>query len=133
MPSTDAPIRSTVVPSPLTCLASSSVSSTQIAVAGREVDVGIYDVERLFAVDRALPAKQKPKASQAKLEDGQVWGAKNVTLCLMMINADIQLTCTAAKYQSKSTRPRTSPRPHLQPSHRDLSLQRYEDWLGTTL
>lgn len=76
----------TKVLDPITCIASSGPSSTQVAMAGKNVDLCIYDVERLFASDRVnasrkLGAKGNTRGLMKEwnpLEDGEVWRAKNV-------------------------------------------------------
>ena len=75
----------------LKCLAAPSVDATTFAMAGREVDVCIYDVERTFATGRKLPDVSKERktprrgASKEKmvLQDGETWRAKNVSNAIL--------------------------------------------------
>ena len=67
-------------------MAAPSSDATQFAIAGAEVDVGIYDVERTFADGRAVPdlmeekrPKRGPKGVKQQLHDGELWRAKNVS------------------------------------------------------
>lgn len=49
-------------------------------VAGKEVDVSIWDLERVFA-NGLVPIGEKAagKRKKGELEDGEVWRAKNVS------------------------------------------------------
>ena len=81
-------VRETLVLNPIKCLAAPSTDATTFAMAGREVDVCIYDVERTFAEGRTQPDMVKERKTPKrgigkvpeKLQDGEVWRAKNVSL-----------------------------------------------------
>lgn len=63
-------------PSSLLCLTSSASSSSTFALAGKEVDVSVRDVERTFGSSPA--ANADGIKSKNDLEAGEVWRAKNV-------------------------------------------------------
>jgi ribosome biogenesis protein NSA1 len=49
-------------------------------VAGKEVDVSIWDLERVFAKGPVpIGEKAAGKRKKGELEDGEVWRAKNVS------------------------------------------------------
>jgi ribosome biogenesis protein NSA1 len=62
----------------LTC--AQTISPSQLVVAGKEVDVSIWDLERVFAKG-PVPSGEKAagKRKKGELEDGEVWRAKNVS------------------------------------------------------
>ena len=70
---------SNTVDGPVLALASSSSSSTTFAVAGKDLEVSIRDVERTFA---SSSKTQEPSGKKRKTElvEGEVWRAKNVRL-----------------------------------------------------
>jgi ribosome biogenesis protein NSA1 len=62
----------------LTC--AQSISPSQLVVAGKEVDVSIWDLERVFAKGPVpIGVKAAGKRKKGEWEDGEVWRAKNVS------------------------------------------------------
>ncbi|RSH94000.1 hypothetical protein EHS25_006653 [Saitozyma podzolica] len=76
-------LQTTHVPSPVLALASHSPEATSVALAGKEVDVSLWDVERTFAERPAGEegvgsSKSGVKRKNAALEPGEIWRAKNL-------------------------------------------------------
>ncbi|GFZ45689.1 hypothetical protein JCM24511_03418 [Saitozyma sp. JCM 24511] len=78
-------LQTTNVPSPVLALASHSPEATSVALAGKEVDVSLWDIERTFAAgpageEGAKDGKSKSgiKRKNAALEPGEIWRAKNL-------------------------------------------------------
>jgi hypothetical protein len=62
----------------LTC--AQTISPSQLVVAGKEVDVSIWDLERVFAKGPVpIGEKAAGKRKKGELEGGEVWRAKNVS------------------------------------------------------
>ncbi|ORY27216.1 hypothetical protein BCR39DRAFT_539048 [Naematelia encephala] len=82
---------SRTVPSPLLCLSSSSSTAASFALAGKEVDVSIYDIERTFSSAPALsdPSVGGIKRKNAPLEPGEIWRAKNMPLTSLSLRPPI--------------------------------------------
>lgn len=75
------------LPSNLLCLASSSKGNSTFAVAGKEVDVSVFDVERTFGqsaangaqgVDVEMASGKSVKRKKEALLPGETWRARNV-------------------------------------------------------
>lgn len=96
-------------PSPLLCLASSSPSATLVALAGKEVDVSIRDIERTFSAESV--AKGQNAKGKNELEYGETWRAKNVCLLLRMVDSVLNMTDAEHRFEFAATH--TSPLPHL--------------------
>lgn len=70
------------VSSPLLALASAGASATSFALAGKEVDVSVWDVETTFSSAGESSETSTGKRKKNELERGQIWRAKNVRLVL---------------------------------------------------
>ncbi|KAJ9094198.1 hypothetical protein QFC19_008050 [Naganishia cerealis] len=74
------------VPSPLACLrtipSTSSTGPSQMALAGKDVELSVWDIERTFAAgakpkDDGSDGKSK-KRKKGELEQGEIWRAKHL-------------------------------------------------------
>ncbi|KAK4686361.1 ribosome biogenesis protein NSA1, partial [Tremellales sp. Uapishka_1] len=95
------------VPSPLTTVLSASSSSTSFGMAGKEVEVSLWDVEKTFS----SPAEDVNMGKRKKdaLEVGEIWRAKNLPnnnlslrqpvyhLCMSFLNDTSQDIVTGTK------------------------------------
>jgi ribosome biogenesis protein NSA1 len=73
---------STSIPSPLTCLQTLSPDASQFVAAGKEVDVSIWDMEKVFSrssVETSGAKESAGKRKKGELEAGEVWRARNVS------------------------------------------------------
>lgn len=70
------------VPSPLLALSSHGKNAIEFALAGKEVDVSVWDVERTFGATGGSPNGSSGaggKRKKTELEVGEIWRAKNVS------------------------------------------------------
>ncbi|WVF72100.1 hypothetical protein IAT40_006912 [Kwoniella sp. CBS 6097] len=84
------------VPSPLQCLASSSLAPTSFALGGKEVDISLWDVERTFgasANEEVAKTSDSGKRKKNVLEAGQIWQAKNVPQNNLSLRQPIHHLC----------------------------------------
>jgi len=70
-------VRSRTVPSPLLALASPTNTATEIALAGKEVEISVWDVERTFSTETTMKDADG-KRKKDTLESGEIWRARNV-------------------------------------------------------
>lgn len=70
---------SRTVPSPLLAISSPGPDSATFALAGKEVDVSVWDVERTFSGATTPASTESGKRKKNELEAGELWRAKNVS------------------------------------------------------
>lgn len=78
-PNPTSPNLTRTVPSPLLTLASSSKSAKDFALAGKEVEISVWDVERTFASQEIQMKDAGVKRKKDVLESGEIWRARNVS------------------------------------------------------
>ena len=76
---------SRTVPSPLLAISSPGPDSTTFALAGKEVDVSVWDVERTFGSAAPSASTESGKRKKNELEAGELWRAKNVSGPVMLL------------------------------------------------
>lgn len=81
-------VQTASLPSNLLCLASCSKGNSTFALAGKEVDVSVFDVERTFGAAAAAGAEggdvemvsgKNAKRKKETMLPGETWRAKNVS------------------------------------------------------
>ena len=68
------------VDGPVLALTTPSSSSTTFALAGKEVDVSIREIERTFSSSSRASYDDRSKRRRTELVEGEIWRAKNVVL-----------------------------------------------------
>jgi hypothetical protein len=106
-------LQTTHVPSPVLALASHSPEATSVALAGKEVDVSLWDVERTFA---ERPAGEEGVGSSKSGEPGEIWRAKNVgeRACALQHTLSIALALVLVPALALASRVEVAPRRKLQ-------------------